>query len=309
MMNHSSPNEPSLDSNDGEINLDQLLSAEIQITSQPLMTWSTTTRIPSQKSRNPNSALHPIVTTRQLARRRYRQRRQQQQLQQREELRQRQLQETQRRRQQQQRDRQRQQQREQNETPIQQQQRQQRQQERIQRQQVQQQERLQRQQEQRQERERQRQQRQSTPIIANRHRYRSDSDIEREHQYYLSRGFSEDLDNVDPHEHLQLLELESMNPIERAAHEQLEQYEQSLRPQPSTSLHLNIEHSVQYQTGEELLQAQQVKQDELERHVEVQLLILQQDQLEQSYQIQAVERLEEEENEEDLEFKFSQLSH
>ncbi|CAF4958300.1 unnamed protein product, partial [Rotaria socialis] len=199
------------------------------------------------------------------------QRRQQQQLQQREELRQRQLQETQRRRQQQQRDRQRQQQREQNETPIQQQQRQQRQQERIQRQQVQQQERLQRQQEQRQERERQRQQRQSTPIIATRHRYRSDSDIEREHQYYLSRGFSEDLDDVDPHEHLQLLELESMDPIERAAHEQLEQYEQSLRPQPSTSLHLHIEHSVQYQTEEELLQAQQVKQDELERHVEVQL--------------------------------------
>ncbi|CAF1413507.1 unnamed protein product, partial [Rotaria magnacalcarata] len=88
-MNHSSPNEPSLDNNDEEINLDQLLSTEIQITSQPLMTWSATTRIPSQKPRNPNSTLHPIVTTRQLARRRYRQRRQQrrqqQQLQQREE--------------------------------------------------------------------------------------------------------------------------------------------------------------------------------------------------------------------------------
>ncbi|CAM4984686.1 unnamed protein product [Rotaria socialis] len=147
------------------------------------------------------------------------------------------------------------------------------------------------------------------PIIATRHRYRSYSDIEWEHQYYLSRGFSEGLDDIDPHEHLQLLELESMDPIERAAHEQLEQYEQSLRPQPLTSLHLNIEHSVQYQTEEELLQAQQVKQDELERHVEVQLLILQQDQLEQSYQIQAAEILEEEENEEDLEFKFSQLSH
>ncbi|CAF3778214.1 unnamed protein product [Rotaria socialis] len=147
------------------------------------------------------------------------------------------------------------------------------------------------------------------PIIATRHRYRSYSDIEWEHQYYLSRGFSEGLDDIDPHEHLQLLELESMDPIERAAHEQLEQYEQSLRPQPLTSLHLNIEHSVQYQTEEELLQAQQVKQDELERHVEVQLLILQQDQLEQSYQIQAAERLEEEENEEDFKFKFSQLSH
>ncbi|CAF3572349.1 unnamed protein product [Rotaria socialis] len=73
MMNHSSPNEPSLDNNDGEINLDQLLSAEIQITSQPLMEWSTTTRMPSQKLGNPNNALHPIVTTRQLARRRYRQ--------------------------------------------------------------------------------------------------------------------------------------------------------------------------------------------------------------------------------------------
>ncbi|CAF4932160.1 unnamed protein product, partial [Rotaria magnacalcarata] len=59
-----------------------------------------------------------------------------------------------------------------------------------------------------------------------------------------------------------------MDPIERVAHEQLEQYEQSLRPQPLISLHLNIEHSVQYQTEEELLQAQRVKQDELERHME-----------------------------------------
>ncbi|CAF2117003.1 unnamed protein product [Rotaria magnacalcarata] len=207
-MNHSSPNEPSLDNNDGEINLDQLLSAQIQITSQPLMEWSTTTRMPSQIPRNPNSALHPMLTTRQLARRRYRQRRQQQQLQQREEQR-----------------RQRQQQREQNETPTQRQQRQQRQQDRIQSQQ-----------EQQQERERQRQQRQSMPIIATRHRHRSYSDVEWEHQYYFSLDFSEDLDDVDPHEHLQLLELESMDPIERAAHEQLEQYEQSLRPQPLTSI-------------------------------------------------------------------------
>ncbi|CAF1048146.1 unnamed protein product [Rotaria magnacalcarata] len=188
-MNHSSPNEPSLDNNDGEINLDQLLSAQIQITSQPLMEWSTTTRMPSQIPRNPNSALHPI------------------------------------RRQQQQRGRQRQQQREQNETPTQRQQRQQRQQDRIQSQQ-----------EQQQERERQRQQRQSMPIIATRHRHRSYSDVEWEHQYYFSLDFSEDLDDVDPHEHLQLLELESMDPIERAAHEQLEQYEQSLRPQPLTSI-------------------------------------------------------------------------
>ncbi|CAF1656745.1 unnamed protein product, partial [Rotaria magnacalcarata] len=51
-----------------------------------------------------------------------------------------------------------------------------------------------------------------------------------------------------------------MDPIERAAQQQLQQYEQSIRPQPLTSLHLNIEHSVQ---------AQQVKQDELERHMEV----------------------------------------
>ncbi|CAF1656741.1 unnamed protein product, partial [Rotaria magnacalcarata] len=49
---------------------------------------------------------------------------------------------------------------------------------------------------------RQRQQRQSMPIIATRYRSRRSSDIEWEHQYYLSRGFPEDFDDVDPHEHL-----------------------------------------------------------------------------------------------------------
>ncbi|CAF1294648.1 unnamed protein product [Rotaria magnacalcarata] len=83
-----------------------------------------------------------------------------------------------------------------------------------------------------------------------------------------------------------------MDPIERAAQQQLAQYEQSIQPQPLTSIPHNIDHSAQYQTAEELLQAQQAKRDELERHMEAQLLILRQDQLEQSYQIQAVETLD-----------------
>ncbi|CAF3154109.1 unnamed protein product [Rotaria socialis] len=255
-MNHSSPYEPSLDNNHRDDNIDQLLSAEILITSQELMELSITTRMPSQITANPSNISHGSLTSRQLARRRYRQRRRQRLQEQREEQ----------VRRQQQRDRQRRRQLQENQIRNQQQQRPQRQ--------------------------IRRQQRQSSPASATRHITRSYHDIERERQYYLSLGFPEELDDIDPAQLLELLELENMDPIERAAQQQLAQYEQSIQPQPLTSIAHNIEHSAQYQTEEELLQAQKAKQDELERHMEAQLLILEQDQLEQLYQIQAVETLE-----------------
>ncbi|CAF3325708.1 unnamed protein product [Rotaria socialis] len=142
------------------------------------------------------------------------------------------------------------------------------------------------------QRQRQGRQRRSSPTSATRHITRSYHDIERERRYYLSLGFPEELDDIDPAELLELLELENMDPVERAAQQQLAQYEQSIQPQRLTSILHNIGHSAQYQTEEELLQAQQAQRNELERHMEAQLLILRQDQLEQSYQIQAIETLE-----------------
>ncbi|CAF1222445.1 unnamed protein product [Rotaria magnacalcarata] len=214
--------------------------------------------MPSQIPANPSNISHSNLTSRHLARRRYRQRRRQRLREQREEQ----------VRRQQQRDRQHRRQLQENQIRNQQQQRPQRQ------------------------RQRQRQQRQPRPTLATHHIVRTYSEIEWERQHYLSLGFPEELDDIDPAQLLELLELENMDPIERAAQQQLQQYEQSIQRQPLTSIALNIEHSAQYQTEEELLQVQQAKEDEVERHMEAQLLILEQDQLEQLYQIQAVEILE-----------------
>ncbi|CAF3799476.1 unnamed protein product, partial [Rotaria magnacalcarata] len=195
--------------------------------------------------------------------------RRQRQQQEREEQRRRQLQENQRRRQQQQRDRQWQQQREQNETPSQREQRQQRQQARIQREE-----------ERRQQRERQLQEQQSTSITTNHGIHRSYSYLEREHEYYLSHGFPEELDEIDPVEILKLIELENMNTMERAAQDHLEHYEQSISKEQVIQINTILGKSGPNSTEEELLKTQKAKQEELEQYMEYQLLMLQNDEIE-----------------------------
>ncbi|CAF3070781.1 unnamed protein product [Rotaria sp. Silwood2] len=248
---------------------------------------STTTRITSQIPANPSNPSHHNLTSRQLARRRRRQRRRQRLRQRREEQfrqepqqnqrqrqqqqRPQQLQENHRRRQQQQRNWQNRQQLERNHTYSQHHQRQEEQ------------------------RQRQQERRQPTSIITVRQIFRSHSDIEHEHEYYLSLSFPEELDDIDPDELLELLELENMNPVERETQQQLKQYEQSIQQQHARHIPPNIGHSAQYITEEELLKVQQAKPDEIERYMDNHLLILQQDQIHQLYQIQATEDIENDE--------------
>ncbi|CAF1154084.1 unnamed protein product [Rotaria magnacalcarata] len=252
---HTSPSEPSLHNHHGELKIDQALTVDIIMTSQPLLDFSTTTTMPSQLPSNPNTTSHGQLTLRRLARRRRRQRRRERLRQQRE-------------------------QQFQQEPPPDRRQRQPHQRRRWQRLQN-------RRQNRQQQRRRQHERRPSTPIVITRRIYRSYSDIELEYEYYYSHGFPEELDDIEPDELLETLERESMDPVGRVAQQQLKQYEQSIQqPQRLTKTPLNIAHSAQRLIQPELLQI------ELQRYTDHQILTLQQDLIDQEYQILATEDIE-----------------
>lgn len=48
-------------------------------------------------------------------------------------------------------------------------------------------------------------------------------------EYYLSRGFSDDLDDIDPAEVCKQIEVEEMHPVQVAVQQQAHEYEKSLR--------------------------------------------------------------------------------
>ncbi len=186
--------EPLLEHNDDQSDVDQILSNEIVITSQPLIPYTTTNMIPSQSFRIRNNVPeHNHLTQRQLVRpiRRSPQRQQ-------------------RRRQQTQRQQTRRQQTQRQQTRRQQTQRQQtrHQRQRQRRRERRQEERARQQQETQRPRQQQPEQQQSYP------RYRRWSEIEREHEYWQSVSFEYYMEeNMSPL--LEAYEWEKMDPEER----------------------------------------------------------------------------------------------
>ena len=110
----------------------------------------------------------------------------------------------------------------------------------------------------------------------------------------MSHDFSEELDDIDPDQLLELYEWENLNPIERAIQEQLQEYEQSIGRSEQTLVNQNNQALTQKKTTQQFIQTQNEKQEELQKCMEHQLFQLHNDEIEQLKQIQAVQAILEE---------------